>query len=100
VRSHTIPRKFDMRNRSWTKQYRLANIADTRNNGKEVIWFDNKSIWDEELPPNSEYLSWIGLDPRIPGKPRVLTRLRIFCPEFRERRELINIFWLRAAEFF
>lgn len=110
-----FPPNFEIRNRSWTKQYRLANIAYARNNGKEVMWFDNKAIWDEELPPNSirhfdsragdcavapEYLSRVGLDPRIPSKPRVLIRLRIFCSEFRERRELINIYWLRAAEFF
>jgi hypothetical protein len=57
---------FDIRNRSWTKQYLLANIAYTRNNGKEVVWFDNKSIWDKELPPNSiRHISNIAPVPKI-----------------------------------
>jgi hypothetical protein len=57
---------FDIRNRSWTKQYRLANIAYTRNEGKEIVWFDNKSIWDKELPPNSiKFLNDVAPVPKI-----------------------------------
>jgi len=44
---------FDIRNRSGSRAYLLANIAYTRNNGREKVWFDNDSIWDEELPPGS-----------------------------------------------
>ena len=44
---------FDIRNRSGTQTYRLANIAYTRNDGKEVLYFDNKSIWDKDLVPGS-----------------------------------------------
>jgi hypothetical protein len=31
----------------------MANIAYTRNDGQEKVWFDNDSIMDEELPPGS-----------------------------------------------
>ena len=44
---------FDIRNRSGSRAYLLANIAYTRNDGREKVWFDNDSIWDEELPPGS-----------------------------------------------
>ena len=42
---------LDIRNRSGSKTYLLANIAYTRKGGQEKVWFDNDSIWDEELPP-------------------------------------------------
>ena|SRR5713226_1694446 len=44
---------FDIRNRSSSRAYLLANIAYTRNNGKEVVWFDNESLWDKELSPGA-----------------------------------------------
>ena len=44
---------FDIRSRSGSRTYLLANIAYTRSNGKEKVWFDNDSIWDEELTPGS-----------------------------------------------
>jgi hypothetical protein len=44
---------FDIRNRSGSRSYLLANIAYTKNKGKEIVWFDNESLWDEELPPGS-----------------------------------------------
>jgi hypothetical protein len=44
---------FDLRNRSSSKSYWLANIAYTRNRGKEVVWFDNKSVWGKELQPGT-----------------------------------------------
>jgi hypothetical protein len=44
---------FDIRNRSGSRTYLLANIAYTKNDGQEKVWFDNDSIWDEELPPGS-----------------------------------------------
>jgi hypothetical protein len=31
----------------------LANIAYTKDNGKEAVWFDNNSIWGKELKPGS-----------------------------------------------
>ena len=44
---------FDIRNRSGSRTYLLANIAYTRGNGREKVWFDNDSIMDEELKPGS-----------------------------------------------
>ena len=44
---------FDIRNRSGSRTYLLANIKYTKNNGKEVVWVDNDSIGDEELRPGS-----------------------------------------------
>jgi len=44
---------FDIRNRSGSRTYLLANIAYTRNDGREKVWFDNDSIMDEGLPPGS-----------------------------------------------
>jgi hypothetical protein len=42
---------FDIRNRSRSKSYRLANIAYTRRG--EPHWFDNKSVWGFVLEPGS-----------------------------------------------
>ncbi len=44
---------IDIRNRSGSRTYLLANIAYTRNDGQDKVWFDNDSIMDEELPPGS-----------------------------------------------
>jgi hypothetical protein len=44
---------FDIRNRSSSRTYLLANIAYTRNEGKEMVWIDNDSLWGEELKPGS-----------------------------------------------
>jgi hypothetical protein len=43
---------FDLRNRSKSRTYLLANIVYT--NGKDAsIWADNKSLWGRELKPGS-----------------------------------------------
>lgn len=44
---------FDIRNRSGSKTYFLGNIAYTKDNGKEILTFDNKSLWGKELKPGS-----------------------------------------------
>jgi hypothetical protein len=44
---------FDIRNRSGSKTYLLANIAYTRDEGNEMVWIDNDSLWDIELRPGS-----------------------------------------------
>jgi len=44
---------FDIRNRSGSKTYVLGNITYTRNDGKEVVAFDNRSIWGHELKPGT-----------------------------------------------
>lgn len=43
---------FDIRNRSRTKTYFLANVAYLRG-GRPVAPFDNKSIWGAELKPGT-----------------------------------------------
>jgi hypothetical protein len=43
---------FDIRNRSRSKTYFLANIAYLRGN-KPVAPFDNKSVWGTELKPGT-----------------------------------------------
>lgn len=42
---------FDIRNRSRTRSYRLANISYTRKG--QVHWFDNKSLWGFIIEPGS-----------------------------------------------
>jgi hypothetical protein len=42
---------FEIRNRSRTKRYRLANIAYTQNG--QPHWFDNDSVWGLVLEPGS-----------------------------------------------
>jgi hypothetical protein len=44
---------FDLRNRSGSKTYVLANIAYTRKGGKEIVIFDDKSLWSHELKPGT-----------------------------------------------
>ena len=43
---------FDIRNRSGSRTYQLANIAYTKDKGKKVVWFDNESLWGKELKPS------------------------------------------------
>jgi hypothetical protein len=42
-----------IRNRSGSKSYLLANIAYRRNEGKEIVHFDNRSLWGRKLEPGS-----------------------------------------------
>lgn len=44
---------FDIRNLSATKTYTLANIKYTKNNGRDIVWFDNGSLWGKELKPGT-----------------------------------------------
>lgn len=44
---------FDIRNRSSSRTYVLGNIKYTRNNGKEIVTFDNESLWGRELKPGT-----------------------------------------------
>jgi hypothetical protein len=43
---------FDIRNRSKSKTYLLANIAYS-NGADQLVWFDNKSLMGKELLPGS-----------------------------------------------
>lgn len=71
---------FDIRNRSATKTYVLGNIAYTKNDGREVLTFDNKSIWGHELKPGTiSYLEG-GVVPRVSSSsecPAVEVRIRL-----------------------
>ena len=51
---------FDIRNRSRTRTYRIANIAYAQNG--QVHWFDNKSIWGVVLEPGT-------MNPKVTGAP-------------------------------
>ena len=42
---------FDIRNRSQSKTYRIANIAYTKHG--QPHWFDNNALWGFELDPGS-----------------------------------------------
>ena len=65
---------FDLRNRSGSKTYVLGNIAYTRNNGKEIVAFDNKSLWGSELKPGTiAYLSQVAPVPMINSTAECLT---------------------------
>lgn len=44
---------FDIRNRSKSQTYLLANIAYLKDRGKTLVWIDNKSLWGFELKPGS-----------------------------------------------
>jgi hypothetical protein len=44
---------FDLRNRSGSRTYFLGNIAYTRDGGREIVDFDNKSVWSLELKPGT-----------------------------------------------
>jgi len=44
---------FDLRNRSGSKTYVVANIAYTRNHGKDIVTLDNTSLWGRELKPGT-----------------------------------------------
>lgn len=74
--------RFDVRNRSASKTYVLGNIAYTKNNGKEILSIDNKSIWGKELKP--------GTITHLDGAPvSSLTRLQQ-CPAVEVRVRLQN----------
>ena len=44
---------LDIRNRSSSKTYVLGNIAYTKDHGKQIVAFDNRSIWGRELRPGT-----------------------------------------------
>lgn len=44
---------FDIRNRSGSRTYLLANIVYTKDSGTNLLFIDNKSLWGKELRPGS-----------------------------------------------
>jgi hypothetical protein len=63
---------FDIRNRSRSQTYLLANIAYTKNNGKDIVFIDNKSLWDKELKPGSISKPEASAVPGIASPPQCL----------------------------
>jgi hypothetical protein len=64
---------LDLRNRSGSKTYVLGNIAYTRNNGKEIVNFDNKSLWGSELKPGTISHPQVAPVPKINSMAECLT---------------------------
>jgi hypothetical protein len=81
---------FDVRNRSGSKTYLLANIAYTKNNGKDVVFMDNKSIWGKELRPGS--ISWLEASP-VRG---VTSKSQCIETEVAVRLQTGRLFWLKG----
>jgi hypothetical protein len=63
---------FDLRNRSGSKTYVLANIAYTKNGGKEILSIDNKSIWGHELKPGTIAYLEVAPVPNVHSRPECL----------------------------
>jgi hypothetical protein len=81
---------FDIRNRSGSKSYLLANIAYTRNNGKDVVAFDNKSIWGKELKPGS--ITYLEVSP----VPSITSVPQCTGVEITVRLQTGRMFWLKG----
>jgi hypothetical protein len=81
---------FDIRNRSGSKTYLLANIAYTKKNGKELLFIDNKSIWGVELRPGS--ITWPEGDP-VRGVNSVSDSIET---EVSVRLQNGRLFWLKG----
>jgi hypothetical protein len=63
---------FDMRNRSGSKTYLLANVVYTKNKGEDVVFIDNKSLWGKELRPGSIILPEAGSVPGVTSLPQCI----------------------------
>ncbi len=81
---------FDIRNRSGSKSYLLANIAYTRNSGKDVVSFDNKSIWGKELKPGS--ITYLEVSP----VPTITSVPQCTGVEVTVRLQTGRLFWLKG----
>jgi hypothetical protein len=81
---------FDIRNRSGSKTYLLANVAYTKNKGKNVVLFDNKSLWGKELRPGS--IIW----PEAGPVPTVSSQAQCIEMEVTLRLQNGRAFWLKG----
>ena len=84
---------FDIRNRSESRTYLLANIAYTRNDGIEIVWFDNDSIWDQELRPGSIR----GREFKVAPVRGIVTAKEALGLEITVRLQDGRTFWLRGV---
>lgn len=82
---------FDVRNRSSSRTYLLGNIKYTRNSGRDVVWFDNKSIWSKELKPGS-----INYFDDIASVPGVTSAAQCTDVEVTIRLQSGREFWLKG----
>jgi hypothetical protein len=86
-RPSNIRPSFDIRNRSRSRTYWLANIAYQLRGS--VHWFDNSSLWNKELPPGTiHFFNEVSPIPRVAS----LTD----CTEMQVTVRLQNgrVFWL------
>jgi hypothetical protein len=82
---------FDIRNRSGSRTYILANIAYTRKGENNPIAMDNKSIWGKELKPGS--IVWLEAVP-VPG---ITSKLQCVETEVNVRLQNGRQFWLKGT---
>jgi len=82
---------FDVRNRSGSRTYLAANVAYTKNLGKDVVFFDNESLWGVELKPGT-----INILDQVAPVPSVTTPA--LCQEVEITLRLQNgrRFWLKG----
>ena len=82
---------FHIRNQSGSRSYLLGNISYTKDNGKEILFIDNKSIWDKELKPGSISLIEAGPVRGVTSMPNCVdTEITIRLQNGRE-------FWLKGT---
>jgi hypothetical protein len=82
---------FHIRNQSATKTYLLGNISYTKNNGKELLFIDNASIWGRELKPGSISLIEAGTVRSVTAMPHCVdTEVTLRLQNGRE-------FWLKGT---
>ncbi len=81
---------FDIRNRSRTRAYRIANVAYTHKG--QVHWFDNDSLWGFVLEPGT-------INNKIAGAPvkNVESLQDTLGLELTIRLQTGRAFWLRGA---
>jgi len=83
---------FDIRNRSGSRTYLVANIAYTRNDGIEIVWFDNDSLRDQKLEPGSIR----GRDFKVAPVKGITTPQQAIGLEITVRLQNGRAFWLRG----
>ena len=82
---------FYIRNLSGSRSYLLGNISYTKNEGKELLFNDNRSIWDKELKPGSVNLIEAGTVQGVASQPECIgTEVTIRLQNGRQ-------FWLKGT---
>ena len=82
---------FRIQNRSGSRTYLLGNIGYTKNNGKEIVWFDNESLWGEKLRPGS-----IRHNFKVAPVKNVTTSQQAIQLEITVRLQNGRLFWLKG----